>query len=54
MDWLKDILIFLIGFMCGYLVRRSMELEFHIECTDDGDDRWKSYRLISGLAQLVY
>ena len=39
MDWLKDILIFLIGSMCGYLVRRSVELEFHIECTDDGDDR---------------
>lgn len=39
MEWLKDILIFAIGLMSGYLIRRSVEMEFKIESTDDGDDR---------------
>lgn len=38
MAWLKDILIFLIGSLWGYLVRRSVEIEFHVESTDDGDE----------------
>lgn len=39
MEWLKDILVFMLGSLWGYLVRRSVEIEFRVESTDDGDDR---------------
>lgn len=41
MEWLKDIIISLIGFLVGYMIRRSMEEEFHIPCSDDEDVSWK-------------
>ena len=37
MIWLKDILIFMIGMLVGYYVRRSVEVEFHVRSTDDED-----------------
>lgn len=37
MAWLKDILIFLIGSMWGYMIRRSVEIEFNVRSTDDED-----------------
>ena len=39
MIWLKDLLIFMIGLFCGYIVRRSVEIEFDVKSSDDGDDR---------------
>lgn len=37
MEWLADILIFMIGLFAGYLIRRTVEEEFKIPCSDDDD-----------------
>lgn len=41
MIWLLYIVIFQMGFLSGYFIRRSMEIEFHVECIDDEDTSWK-------------
>jgi len=37
MMWLKDLLIFMIGSLFGYMIRRSVEIEFDVRSTDDED-----------------
>ena len=37
MEWLADILNFMIGLFAGYLIRRTVEEESKIHCSDDDD-----------------
>ena len=37
MNVLIQMLVFICGALFGYAIRRSVEEEFHIPCTDDDD-----------------